>query len=134
MAISLAGILSPVVKRSSPEPCDNPLIRDAIAAHDAAQAEACRDDRDQILPNLVQAVLGRPVDELTFIDDCADPVAIVNGLIFRGEAENPYDLKGGWLTVATHRRGCTAISWREVRSMEHLGEVAKQFNLIVRAQ
>lgn len=130
---TLPRISSLMVNHQVPEPCDSPLLRDAIAAYESAKTEAS-EDRDQILPNLVQTILGWPVDYLTFIEDCADPVAVVNGLIFRGDADDAYQLKNGWLTVATRRRGCESISWREVHSIEHLGQVAKQFNVIVRAQ
>lgn len=119
---SLPRILSAVVDREPQAAQQSELVREAIAAHDAAQAEACQDE--EILPNLVQAILGRPPDFITFVEGCADPVAIINGLIFRGDADDAYLLKNGWLCVRTEKGG-----WREVNSLAQLGEVAKQHRL-----
>jgi hypothetical protein len=119
---SLPRILSSVVDRHTEPAQQSELVREAIAAYEAERTQASQDE--QILPNLVRTILGREVDYITFIPGCADPVAIVNGLIFRGEAENAYDLKNGWLCVQTVKGG-----WRGVHSFQHLGEVAKQHRL-----
>jgi hypothetical protein len=104
--------------QESPQP--SALLRDALKAHESNLIESS-EGRALVLPKLVEKILGRTVNRLTYIPRCHEPVAVVDGLLFRGEAENPYDLRGGWLCVKTKHNG-----WREVRSLAHLGEIAQR--------
>lgn len=113
-------ILSSVVNTQPVPPQQSALLRDAIRAHETKLIESS-EGRALVLPALVQQILGRPVDRLTFIPRCHEPVAVVDGLLFRGEASNPYDLRDGWLCVRTEHNG-----WRQVNSLEHLGEIARR--------
>lgn len=107
---------TPTAQRSAPVD----LLAEAKAAHDTKLIESS-EGRALVLPALVKAILGRDVDRLTFIPKVHEPVAVVDGLQFRGEALNPYSLEGGWLCVRTERNG-----WREVRSLAHLWEIARR--------
>lgn len=100
------------------------LLAEALAAFEAEQAQLRQDD--EILPRLVEKILGRSPDYMAELPNCREPVAVVNGLVFRGEAENAYDLAGGWLCVRTEKQG-----WREVRSIAHLGQIARQTRLML---
>lgn len=120
MAISLARF-SPFRSNPTPEP-QSQLLLDAITEHLARQ------DRDQaaankVLPALVRTILGCEPDFLTHVDWLRNPIAVVDRLIFRGEAEDAYSLKGGWLCVAYESRS-GALGWEEVRSRDQLGQLA----------
>lgn len=119
------NILAPLRPLAATQPRDSQLLRSAIAAH-RSKLDDSRPDRALTLSRLVLKVLGRPEDRITRIPRCSEPVAVVDGLIFRGEAENPYDLKGGWLCVLTKHNG-----WRDVRSIEHLGEIGEREPLAI---
>lgn len=108
-----------------PPPQQSALLRDAIQAHESRLLGSA-DDRAQALPKLVQKILGRPVDRIGFAPPLKEPVAIVDGLVFRGEADDCYSLKNGWLVVRTKHNG-----WREVRSLEQLGEIARREPLML---
>lgn len=114
-----------MVDRQPQAPQQPKLVRDAIAAHEARLLGAEVEGR-QVLPALVEKIIGRTPDLVTLVPWCSDPVAVVNGVVFRGDAENPYDLKGGWLVVATQNPRTRTVGWRQVNSFEHLGEIAKQ--------
>lgn len=108
-----------------PPPQQSALLRDAILAHESRLLGSA-DDRAQALPKLVQKILGRPVDRIARLPSFREPVAIVDGLVFRGEADDPYSLKNGWLCVWTKARG-----WEEVRSLECLGRIARSTPLML---
>lgn len=114
----LVSIMTVFQPPTAPQPHTSALLRSAITAH-RNRLTITSDTRAQTLQRLVEKVLGTTVDRMTFIPRCHEPVAVVDGLLFRGEAENPYDLKDGWLVVLTKHSG-----WRDVRSFEHLGEIA----------
>lgn len=120
MSISLPRTIHP-----APKPGGSALLREAIEAHETKMADTA-DDRALVLVRLVLKVLGRPVDRLTYTPRHREPVAVVDGLLFRGEADDPYSLNGGWLVVRTRHNG-----WREVRSLEQLGEVAAREPLAI---
>lgn len=117
----LMSILSPLWPPAATQPRDSQLLRSAIEAHETKMADTA-DTRALVLTRLVMKVLGRQVDRMTYTKDpFREPIAIVDGLQFRGAAEDPYSLKGGWLVVRTQANG-----WDEVRSLEQLGAIAKR--------
>lgn len=95
------------------------FVAEAIEAHRARLLESMV-DRWTILPAIVRRVLGQDVDRMARLRS-GEPLAIIDGYIFRGEAEDPYDLRGGWLCVMTRHNG-----WREVRNVEQLGLIASR--------
>lgn len=118
--LSIPRFSSPVVNHPQDAPQQSSLLRAAIAAHETKLIESS-EGRALVLPRLVEAILGRTVDRLTFMPKCHEPIAIVDGYQFRGEALDPYSLEGGWLCVRTKNNG-----WREVRSLAHLGQIARR--------
>ncbi len=117
---SLQPFSLPVEKRSEDTAQRPDLLRTAIQAHHTKLIESS-EGRALVLPRLVEAILGRSPDRLTFLPKVHEPIAIIDGYQFRGEALDPYSLEGGWLCVRTKHSG-----WREVRSMAHLGEIASR--------
>jgi hypothetical protein len=124
----LSPFLAPVENHPQDAPQQPDLLRAAIAAHNTRLIESS-EGRALVLPRLVMAILGREVDRLTFLPKIHEPIAVVGGLLFRGEALDPYSLEGGWLTVKTQHSG-----WREVRSLAHLGELAQRESLVMVGQ
>lgn len=119
MSVSLPRIFHP------DPPVESSLLRDAIAAHETKMSDTA-DTRALVLTRLVVKVLGRQVDRMTYTPRHREPVAVVDGLLFRGEADDAYSLHGGWLVVRTKHGG-----WEEVHSLEHLGQIAKRTPLAI---
>lgn len=115
------SIISVFQPPTATQPHTSALLRDAIKAHETRMVQTST-DRGEMLPALIKAVLGYegPV-LLTFHERLHEPIAIVDGIQFRGDAMEPYSLEGGWLCVRTKHSG-----WEEVRSLEHLGEIARR--------
>lgn len=114
MSVALPRIFQPEPPRASE------LLQKAIRAHEVRMVQSAT-DRAGALPALVKAVLGVSPERITYGGRLHDPIAIVDGLMFKGDALDPYSLEGGWLCVRTKHNG-----WEEVRSLEHLGQIAKR--------
>lgn len=104
---------------------EDDVVRRAVFEHEARLLREGQGARD-VLAALVKAILLREPDTITHVPWLEDPVALVSGVVFRGEAEDPYSLKGGWLCVAYEGR-TGALGWHQVNSVDHLGELAMRY-------